>query len=37
MWESAKDSEYPMMLAYKYVNDPENDAEVERRMKWRKE
>ena len=37
MWESAKDSRYPMLLAYKYYNDPENDAEVERRMKWHKE
>lgn len=37
MWESAKDSGYPMLLAYKYYNDPENDAEVERRMKWHKE
>lgn len=37
MWESAKDSWYPMLLQYKYVNDPDNDAEVERREKWRKE
>lgn len=37
MWESAKDSWYPLLLARKYYNDPETDAEVERRMKWRKE
>lgn len=36
MWESAKDSWYPMTLAYKYFNDPENDAEVERRLKYGK-
>lgn len=34
MWERAKNSEYPMLLAYKYYNDPENDAEVERRIKY---
>ncbi len=37
MWESAKDSWYPMLLTRKYIDDPENDAEVERRMKWHKE
>lgn len=37
MWERAKDSWYPLLLTRKYYNDPENDAEVERRMKWRKE
>lgn len=31
MWDRAKDSEYPMKLMYKYYDDPENDAEVERR------
>ena len=36
MWESAKDANYPMLLAYKYYNDPENDAEVERRMNYGK-
>lgn len=36
MWEPAKDSHYPMKLMYKYYNDPENDAEVERRMNWAK-
>ena len=36
MWDSAKDSWYPMTLAYKYFNDPENDAEVERRLAYAK-
>ena len=35
--EKAKGSDYPMLLAYKYFADPENDAEVERRMKYRKD
>ena len=34
MWAPTKDSQYPMMLAYKYYNDPENDVEVERRIKY---
>lgn len=34
LWDAAKDSEYPMLLAYKYYHDPENDAEVERRRTW---
>ena len=34
MWERAKNSDYPMLLGYKYFNDEENDAEVERRMKY---
>lgn len=37
MWECARGYDYPMKLAYKYFNDPENDAEVERRIKWRDE
>lgn len=37
MWDRMKDGEYPMMLAYKYFNDPENDKEVERRMKYMRE
>ena len=32
MWDKAKGSDMPMMLAYKYYADDENDAEVERRM-----
>lgn len=34
MWDAAKDSWYPAVLAYKYFNDPENDAEVERRLNY---
>ena len=34
MWERAKDSRFPMLLQYKYVNDPENDKEVERRLNY---
>lgn len=34
MWNRAKNSDYPMLLGYKYFNDEENDAEVERRMKY---
>lgn len=38
MWDRAKDSGYPAVLAYKYFSDmPENDAEVERRLKYGKE
>lgn len=36
MFEKAKDSNYPMMLAYKYFDDEENDKEVERRKAWRR-
>ena len=34
MWDSAKNSSYPMMLAYKYYIDTDNDEEVERRIKY---
>ena len=34
LYPRAKDSNYPMMLAYKYFNDKENDKEVERRMEY---
>lgn len=34
LYPRAKDSDYPMMLAYKYFNDKENDKEVERRMEY---
>lgn len=34
MWDSGVDSEYPIMLGYKYFNDPENDAEAERRIAY---
>ena len=36
-WEPTKNDGYPMLLARKYYNDPENDAEVERRLAWRRE
>ena len=34
MWDRAKNSDYPMLLAYKYFADEENDEEVERRMNY---
>ena len=34
MYDRAKNSDYPMMLAYKYFADEENDKEVERRMRY---
>ena len=34
LYSRAKDSDYPMMLAYKYFNDKENDEEVERRIEY---
>ena len=34
MWDRAKDSRYPMKLAYKYYSDQENDKEVERRFDY---
>ena len=37
MWDKAKGMNYPMKLAYKYYNDPENDAEVERRRAYERE
>lgn len=37
MWSRAKNSNYPMLLAYKYFNDIENDEEVERRLKYEKD
>ena len=36
MYDNAKNSDYPMLLAYKYFSDEENDKEVERRMKYLK-
>lgn len=36
MWDRAPDSEYPLKLVHKYYNDPEIDAEIERRRKWEK-
>lgn len=37
MWDSAKGMNYPMKLVYKYYDDPENDAEFERRATYEKE
>ena len=34
MFSRAKNSDYPMLLGYKYYGDEENDAEVERRMDY---
>lgn len=34
MWDRAKDSNYPMLLAYKYYSDEENDEEVKRRLNY---
>lgn len=34
MWDRARKYDYPMMLAYKYIDDPENDQEVERRIDY---
>lgn len=34
MWDRAKDSDYPLKLAYKYIDDPENDAEFQRRREY---
>lgn len=37
MWDRAKNSEYPALLAYKYFENRENDLEVERRLAYGKE
>ena len=37
LYSRAKDSDYPMMLAYKYFNDKENDEEVERRIEYERD
>lgn len=37
MWDRAKNSDYPMLLGYKYFIDEENDKEVERRMEYEKQ
>lgn len=34
MFDKAKNSDYPMLLGYKYFADEENDKEVERRIKY---
>ena len=37
MYSKAKQSEFPMLLAYKYYSDNENDVEVERRINYERE
>ena len=37
MYSKAKPSEFPMLLAYKYYSDNENDVEVERRINYERE
>lgn len=37
LFDRAKNSDYPMLLAYKYFADEENDKEVERRMNYERE
>ena len=37
LWDRAKNSDYPMLLGYKYFIDEENDKEVERRMEYEKQ
>ena len=34
LYPRAKNSDYPMLSAYKYFNDKENDEEVKRRMEY---
>ncbi len=34
LWDKAKNSDYPMMLEYKYFNNKENDKEVKRRISY---
>ena len=36
MWDSAKNSRFPMKLEYKYYADEENDREVERRLNYQR-
>lgn len=36
LYDNAKNSCYPMLLAYKYFADEENDKEVERRIEYQK-
>lgn len=37
MYDRAKNSNYPMLLEYKYFNNGDNDREVERRMGYMKD
>ena len=34
MWDRAKDSDYPLLLAYKYFRDKENNEEAKRRLSY---
>lgn len=36
MWDRAKNSDFPMILQYKYFRDEENDKELERRINYYK-
>lgn len=36
LWDRAKNSDYPVMLGYKYFSDKENDEEAERRIRYQK-
>lgn len=36
MYDRAKNSDYPILLAYKYFSDKENDEEAERRIRYQK-
>ena len=37
MWDRAKESTFPIELAYKYYSDPENDREAEHRLNYLKD
>lgn len=37
MWDHMRDYDYPMLLAYKYFRDEENDTEAERRLRYFRE
>lgn len=39
LWDRAKNSDYPILLGYKYFIDEENDKEkeVDRRMEYEKQ
>lgn len=37
LYDRVKNSSYPMLLAYKYFADSDNDEEVERRIKYQRE
>ena len=37
LWDRMKNGRYPLKLYYKYYEDPENDAEFERRAQWERD